>query len=87
MSLELTNELKIIINAPDVTSSIFCGASGTKNVSRSTLLGLIHYLLKHNNLIQHFIIQKKPFNFLKGFTFWVEDRARTGDPWYHKPML
>ena len=23
---------------------------------------------------------------LKTFN-WVEDRIRTGDPWYHKPML
>jgi hypothetical protein len=31
--------------------------------------------------------QKKPQITLKLLTFWVNDRVRTGDPRYHKPML
>lgn len=30
---------------------------------------------------------KKAPNFFEAFAFWVDDRVRTGDPRYHKPML
>jgi hypothetical protein len=31
--------------------------------------------------------QKKTSNQIERFLLWVEDRTRTGDPRYHKPML